>query len=216
MTLRMKLMIAALALLPLAACNTKDALEAGGSVDEGNFGNPTMMNQLAMMNEGDATQMLGHRFASDVDTTVNFEFNSSQLSADAMATLSRQASWIKRFPEVKFSVYGYTDRVGTEAYNKGLGLRRAKAVVAYLIGQGISGSRLQALVSYGETRPVVDTQAPEVRNRRAVTGVSGFARGYTGLLNGKYAAIIMREYIDSATRVHPVNTNVKSAISSGG
>jgi hypothetical protein len=103
---------------------------------------------------------------------------------------------------VRFSVYGHTDLVGTERYNKGLGLRRAQAAVAYLEGQGISGSRLVALVSYGETRPVVRTTAPEVRNRRAVTGVQGFAKGYSGLLNGKYAAIIMREYVESATRPH--------------
>lgn len=212
MTLRVKLIIAALALLPLAACDTSDTREAGSSVDEGNFGNPTMMNGLAMTGEGNATQMLGNRFASEVNPTVNFDFNLSQLTPEAAATLARQAAWIKRFPEVRFSVYGYADRVGTESYNKGLGLRRARTVVAYLIGQGISGTRLQALVSYGETRPVVNTQAPEMRNRRTVTGVSGFTRGYSGLLNGKYAAIIMREYVDSATRIHPTNTDVKSTV----
>lgn len=215
MTLRLKLIIAAFALLPLAACDTPDSREAGSSVDEGAFGTPTMMNGLAMTGEGNATQMLDNRFASEVNPTVNFEFNASQLTAEAAATLSRQAAWIKRFPEVRFSVYGYADRVGTEAYNKGLGLRRARTVVSYLIGQGISGSRLQALVSYGETRPVVNTQGPEVRNRRTVTGVSGFTRGYSGLLNGKYAAIIMREYVDSATRIHPTNTDVKSVVSTG-
>ncbi|MGV8987459.1 MAG: OmpA family protein [Cypionkella sp.] len=217
MTLHKTLIIAAIAILPLAACDPSGfTQEVGSGVDEGSFGTPTMMNQMAMMGEGDATQMLGHRFASEVNTTVNFAFNSSQLTPEAMATLSRQVTWIKRFPEVKFSVYGYTDRVGSEAYNKGLGLRRARSSVAYLIGQGISGSRLQALVSYGETRPVVNTQAPEERNRRTVTGVSGFAKGYAGQLNGKYAAIIMREYVESATRVHPTNTNVKSTIGSGG
>jgi outer membrane protein OmpA-like peptidoglycan-associated protein len=216
MTLRVKLMIAVLALLPLAACDNPDAREVGSSVDEGNFGSPTMMNSLAMMGEADAAQMLSQRFASEVNTTINFAFNSSQLTPEAMAILKQQAAWIKRFPEVRFSVYGHTDLVGSEAYNKGLGMRRARAAVAYLISQGISGSRLQAVVSYGKTRPVVNTPAPEVRNRRAVTGVSGFARGYSGLLNGKYAAIIMRDYVESAARPHPANTDVKSTATAGG
>ncbi len=203
------LMLAAVCLLPLSACDTTSfGREAGAEVDEGNFGNPTMVNGLAMRGEGDATQMLGQRFASEVATTITFAFNSAQLTPEAMATLSRQAAWIKQFPEVRFSVYGHTDLVGSEHYNKGLGLRRAQVAVSYLEHQGISGARLEALVSYGETQPVVNTTAPEQRNRRAVTGVSGFSKGYTGLLNGKYAAIIMRSYIESATRVHPSNTIV--------
>lgn len=59
---------------------------------------------------------------------------------------------------------------------------------------------------YDETRPVVNTTAPEMRNRRAVTAVSGIPKGYSGLLKGKYAAIIMRKYVDSATRTHQTGT----------
>ncbi len=207
MTLHTKLIVAALALFPLAACdNTSFLKEAGSEVDEGGFGNPTATNSLAMMGEADATQMLGHRFESEVTNTVTFSFNSSDLTPAAIATLTQQASWIKRFPEVRFSVYGHTDLVGSEGYNKGLGLRRAQAAVNYLVSQGISRSRLQALVSYGKTRPVVNTQSREERNRRAVTGVSGFAGGYAGQLNGKYAAVIMREYIDSGTRTTQTGT----------
>lgn len=208
MTFRLPL-IAALALLPLAACDTH---EAGQNIDEGGFGTPTMMNAMAMMGEADATQMLGHRFDAEVPTTVNFAFNEYVLTPEAQATLARQALWIKQFPEVKFSVYGYTDLVGTEAYNKGLGLRRARAAVDFLVSQGISRSRLQALVSYGETRPVVNTPGPEEKNRRSVTAVSGFARGYSGLLNGKYAEIIMRNYIASAA---PTAGDSSSSSSSG-
>lgn len=211
--LRTPLIVAALALSTLAACDPASSNKEVGSEIEAGFGNATMINSMAMMGEGDATQMLGNRFAAEVNTTITFAFNQSALTPEAMATLSRQAAWIKRFPEVRFSVYGYTDLVGSERYNKGLGLRRAQAAVAYLVGQGISRSRLEALVSYGETRPVVNTSAPEERNRRAVTGVSGFAKGYAGLLNGKYAAIIMREYVDSATRPHAANTEVKTSVS---
>ncbi len=197
------------ALLALAACSTG---EVGSEVDEGAFGSPTMMNSVAMMNEGQATEMLGNRFNSENNTTVHFAFNSDQLTAEAKSVLAAQAAWIRKFPEVKFSVYGHTDLVGSEAYNKGLGLRRAQAVVAYLSTQGISRNRLQALVSYGETRPVVETQKPEERNRRAVTTVAGFAKGYAGQLNGKYAAIIFRDYIESGQRSISQTTQVNSEL----
>lgn len=190
-------------LLALAACTG----EVGSEVDEGAFGTPTMVNGMAMMGEGQATELLGTRFNAEVPTAVTFAFNSDVLTPQAQQTLATQAAWIRKFPEVKFSVYGHTDLVGSESYNKGLGLRRAKAAVNYLVAQGISRSRLEALVSLGETQPVVATQNREERNRRAVTAVSGFAKGYAGQINGKYAAIIFRDYVESGTRaINPATT----------
>jgi len=96
-------------------------------------------------------------------------------------------------------VFGHTDLVGSNAYNRRLGLRRAQAVVSYLASQGISRSRLEAVVSYGEEQPLVATQSMERRNRRTMTEVSGFVDGDGAELNGKYAAVIFREYVTSAT-----------------
>ena len=78
--------------------------------------------------------------------------------------------------------------------------------MSYLVSEGISRPHLQALMCYGETRPVVNTTALEMRNRRAAAAVSGIPKGYSGLLTGKYAAIIMRKYVDSATRTHQTET----------
>lgn len=207
-SLRHTLLISTLALLTLTACSdTAFNGEAGASVDEGGFGAPTMNNTLAMT-QGDATMLVGRRFESEVQTTVLFAFNQSTLTAEARATLDRQANWIKQFPEVRFRVYGHTDLVGSNRYNYGLGLRRAQAVVAYLASRGISTARLEAVSSFGETQPVINTMSPEQRNRRTVTEVTGFTRGSAGLLNGKYAALIFREYVEGATRPHPTNTVV--------
>ncbi len=132
---------------------------------------------------------------------VTFAFNSAQLSSSAQAVLRQQASWIRQFPEVRFRVYGHTDLVGSQSYNKRLGLARAQAVVSYLSTQGIGRSRLQAVASFGEKQPLIVTQGRERRNRRTVTEVIGFvgAAGNGGYgLNGKYAAVIHRKYVDSA------------------
>lgn len=173
--------------------------EAGATiVDRGDFGNATMNNTLVQTGASNYTINLQNRFSAETTDTVTFAFNSSQLTAEAQSTLAKQAAWIKQFPEVSFKVFGHADAVGSNRYNQRLGLRRANTVVSYLVGQGISRSRLEAVASFGETRPVVNTGGPEMRNRRAVTEVSGFVENHPTVLNGKYAEVIFREYVESA------------------
>ncbi|MFP1644489.1 OmpA family protein [Pontitalea aquivivens] len=204
------LMLAA-AVLALAACEPAARgfhSEAGSELDTGGFGNATMNNTLVQTGDRDLAVNLTNRFAAEVPNTVTFAFNSSVLDGQAQAALRQQADWIRQFPEVRFRVYGHTDLVGSESYNKALGLRRAQAVVAYLASQGISRTRLEAVVSFGETQPLVYTQAPEERNRRTVTEVSGFVKSHPMVLNGKYAAVIFREYVRSAAPAHTLNDTI--------
>lgn len=182
--------------------------EAGSVIDTGSFGNATMNNVMIQSGQQDYTINLARRFASEVDSTVNFAFDSTVLDADARATLMRQADWIRQFPEVRFRVYGHTDLVGSQAYNQSLGLRRAQAVVAFLTSQGIDRSRLEAVASFGETQPIVATEGRERRNRRTVTEVSGFVESNPLILNGKYAQVIFREYVASgASRTRITETS---------
>jgi hypothetical protein len=131
-----------------------------------------------MLHNGELTyaEVLGDRFAEQVQTTINFAFNSAALDEQARAILREQAAFIRHFPEVRFTVYGHTDLVGSRAYNHRLGLRRARAAMHYIISQGVDRSRLQALVSRGESDPVVATEMEERRNRRTVTEVTGFVQ----------------------------------------
>lgn len=217
-------LLAGVALIALGACNAVEfaTKEAGSRVDQGGFGNATMNNTLVMTGEIDATQALGNRFASEVPTTITFPFNSSELTEESRATLNVQADFIRQFPEVRFKVYGHTDLVGSAAYNKSLGMRRAKTVVAYLSSQGVSTSRLEAVVSYGKTQPVIQTPGPEQRNRRTVTEVTGFVANDPMVLNGKYAAIVWRTYVNPlkrdslAERLHPGNTVIETQVDPAG
>jgi outer membrane protein OmpA-like peptidoglycan-associated protein len=201
-----------LAGLALAACD----IEAGSSMNTGDFGTSTQNNAAAQSGDQNFTQALGQRFAREVPNTVNFAFNSAQLDAAAEAILQQQANWIRQFPEVRFRVYGHTDLVGGAAFNQALGKRRAEAVVAYLSTKGISRSRLEALVSFGKTRPLIQTTAPELLNRRTVTEVSGFVQSHPTVLNGKYAAVVWREYVASAVPPHPQNTVIQTQTNPAG
>jgi len=209
--------LAAASVFALGACENRDFLadgqlfdswtqEAGAFVDEGNFGNPTMNNTLVQTGQRSYLVNLNQRFSADVPTLINFAFDSTALDAEAQQTLRKQADWIRQFPEVRFKVYGHTDLVGSEAYNKSLGLRRAQAAVRFLATQGISRSRLEAVVSFGESQPLIATAERERRNRRTVTEVSGFVKNHPTLLNGKYAQVIFREYVGSATEATTVES----------
>ncbi|WP_370205888.1 OmpA family protein [Pararhodobacter marinus] len=182
----------------LAACDTTG--EVGAFIDEGAFGTPTAHNLLIQTGQLDYAVILAERFAREVPNTVNFAFDSAQLDEAARFVLMRQASWMAQFPELAFRVFGHTDLVGSERYNQGLGLRRARAVASYLVSLGISRRRVQAVVSNGETQPLIPTPARERENRRAVTEVSGFVQNHPRILNGDYAHVVHREYVESAVR----------------
>ncbi|MFN3208449.1 MAG: OmpA family protein [Roseovarius sp.] len=200
----MKHFLITASVLALAGCSQQGQVyksyfnEAGSLVDGGNFGNANMHNQLVMRGEKGYVYDLANRFSNEVLSTVNFAFNSAQLDAGARDTLNEQARWIKQFPEVRFRVYGHTDLVGSAGYNRSLGQQRANTVVNYLVSQGISRSRLEAVVSFGETQPLVVTQGRERRNRRTVTEVTGFVASHPIVMDGKYAEVVYREYIASA------------------
>lgn len=219
MTSKFSLLLASSALLVLTACGTTSTTwdqELGAEVDKGQFGNATMNNVLIQSGQLDYAVALAERFSAEVPDTINFEFNSSELSEEARAILKKQADFIRQFPEVRFRVFGHTDLVGSVGYNQKLGMRRAQAAVAYLSSLGISKSRLEAVISYGKTRPLIATNEPEMRNRRTVTEVSGFVQAHPLILNGKYAEVIWREYVNSAVPPHVAPTGTTSEVAAGG
>jgi peptidoglycan-associated lipoprotein len=209
-----KFILLSVSVLAITACGNIDN-EVSMGIDGGTFGNATMNNTLLQSGEITATETLANRFAAEVPSTITFEFNAATLTAESRAVLDKQATWISQFPEIRFRVYGHTDLVGSDAYNRALGLRRAQAVVAYFGSKGISTSRLEAVASLGETQPVIQTQDPEMRNRRTVTEVRGFVNGHPTLLNGKYAAVIFREYVESGTRPHTPPTIIETQVNPG-
>ena len=183
--------------LILAGC----AQEAGGDIDYltsnttlGHANTNNAIVQSAYLRGGYLADM-SNKFRAAVPDTINFEFNRYNLDASARAILDQQAAWIRANPAIKFRVYGHTDLVGSNSYNQTLGLRRAQAAVNYLVARGVPRSKLEAVASYGETRPLIDTGDPERLNRRTVTEVFGFASGYAGTdLDGKYANRIYNQY----------------------
>jgi peptidoglycan-associated lipoprotein len=166
-------------------------------VRNGAFGSANSNNVAVQSGQtGALLANLTRKFASEVPATINFEFNSSQLDEQARAALQQQAAWIKAHPQIRFTVYGHTDKVGSPSYNKGLGQKRARNSVNYMISLGVSRSKVRAVASFGETRPIVITDGPNRQNRRTVTEVTGFGKSGNGqTLDGKYALEVYNRYI---------------------
>lgn len=97
----------------------------------------------------------------------HFEFDKSTLTPETKAELDRAAKILQDNPDAMLELQGNTDSVGTDAYNKALGERRAKAVFDYLKSKGINPNRLK-MVSFGESKPVTSnaTDAGRAQNRR--------------------------------------------------
>jgi len=112
-------------------------------------------------------------FTKSLDlTTVYFDYDSSSLRADAMATLATNAATMKSKPgNVYFQVQGNCDARGSQDYNLALGERRALAVRSHLISLGVDSQRILT-VSFGEENPVAmgNNESAYAQNRRADFG----------------------------------------------
>ena len=109
-----------------------------------------------------------------VGDRVFFDTDQHELSAEAQYVLQKQAQWFAANPATTAVIEGHADERGTREYNLALGARRANSVVAFLISQGVEGSRLRT-VSYGKERPVAlgSDEMAWSQNRRGVSIVAG-------------------------------------------
>ncbi|HVN83246.1 MAG TPA: OmpA family protein [Candidatus Binatia bacterium] len=98
---------------------------------------------------------------------VNFDFNKSNIRADAKPVLDEAIATLKQEGTISIVAEGHTDSRGTDAYNEKLSLRRANAVRDYLVKGGIDANRI-SIEGYGESRPVADNKTDDGRaqNRR--------------------------------------------------
>jgi len=102
-----------------------------------------------------------------IGNTITFRINSAILLPEGKAVLNSVAAILQEDPTVAFEVGGHTDNVGPEHSNWVLSEQRAKAVVEYLISQGIAAERLTPK-GYGGSRPIAESATDEGRwqNRR--------------------------------------------------
>jgi peptidoglycan-associated lipoprotein len=146
----------------LAACASKTATTSGGSSTAG-YSNTAPTGPIGGSEE-DLVQNVGDR--------VFYVLNSSKLSDEAQTTLTKQANWLAKYPNVRVQIAGNCDDRGTEEYNLALGQRRANAAKEFLLAKGVSAARITT-ISYGKDRPTAlgDDEQAWAQNRNAITSV---------------------------------------------
>ncbi|MHB8447369.1 MAG: OmpA family protein [Rudaea sp.] len=89
-------------------------------------------------------------------------------TSESVQILDEAVDTLKRYPNVHVSVDGYTDSIGSEAYNQKLSERRAKGVYDYLTAHGIDAARMDGPKGFGKSNPIDTnkTAAGRQRNRR--------------------------------------------------
>jgi outer membrane protein OmpA-like peptidoglycan-associated protein len=106
-----------------------------------------------------------------VVSDVNFGFGRSELRPRALPLLRRGAQQLTTPPlnNTPIEIRGYTDSIGSDAYNYKLGLARAQAVADYLEKQGVPASQI-TVSSGGKNDPIApnNTEAGRAQNRRVV------------------------------------------------
>jgi OOP family OmpA-OmpF porin len=98
---------------------------------------------------------------------VFFDWDRSNLSQQAMATIQQAANAFKTTGNARITATGHADRSGPENYNMALSLRRANAVKDALVQNGVPATAI-SVVGKGESQPLVPTAdgVREPQNRR--------------------------------------------------
>jgi len=104
---------------------------------------------------------------------VLFASGSSELRSGSAADLDQLVAFLGKYPARTVTIEGHTDSAGSEEYNQGLSERRANAVRAHLVRQGVDAARVTA-VGIGESAPVSGNESATGRqqNRRVEVIIS--------------------------------------------
>ena len=161
-----KFIISIISLFFLASCET-----ATQNALKGSAGKAEKAEKAGSSIFGSAKQTPADKLIA-VGDRVLFDYDSSELSAEAKLTLDKQSRFLRVNSDLTFTIEGHCDERGTREYNLALGEKRATAVRDYLVIEGISPDRIR-VISYGKEKPAVvgSNDMAWSKNRRAVTTI---------------------------------------------
>ena len=160
--MKTKLLGAISAIALLAACSHNPPANTGGGGGMANTSSGPSTGSVVPGSQEDLVANVGDR--------VFYELNSSTLTDAGQATLSKQADWLAKYPNVSIQIAGNCDDRGTEEFNLALGQRRANAAKDFLQAKGVSSSRITT-ISYGKDRPTALGDDEQAWSQKSGPGV---------------------------------------------
>jgi outer membrane protein OmpA-like peptidoglycan-associated protein len=112
-------------------------------------------------------ERVGEGIVVELSEKILFDFNASSLTTEAQGNLDKVMTVLQKYPDTNIEIQGHTDNVGSESYNQGLSVKRAKSVQKYFKSNDISGTRLTTR-GFGEEVSKYSNETDEGRaqNRR--------------------------------------------------
>src|SRR3989441_1655051 len=106
------------------------------------------------------------------ENAIQFDFDRATLRAENRELLSRIAGVLLTAKGYSIYVYGHTDDIGSDEYNRDLSTRRARTVRDYLVEAGLDSSIITTR-GYGKSSRRVPATTPDARakNRRVEIGI---------------------------------------------
>ena len=150
-----------LTIAALAALSGCKGAQKSGDSEGGGGGSVSESDINSDMADSDSGRAMGLQ-------TVHYDYDSSNLSGEAKATLNQNASIMKDNGSVKIQVEGHCDERGGIQYNIALAERRAKSAKSYLVEHGVPANRI-SVISYGKEKPLDPGHSEDAwaKNRRA-------------------------------------------------
>lgn len=102
-----------------------------------------------------------------ITNDIHFDFNKASIRESSMGIIQEIADMLEEHPEIRLSIEGHTDDLGSSNYNRELSTHRAEAVRAMLVKLSVSPQRLTSK-GYGESKPLMSNtnEASRAKNRR--------------------------------------------------
>jgi outer membrane protein OmpA-like peptidoglycan-associated protein len=139
----------------------------------GYFWSKHMQEQKAAMEKATAgtgvevSQTADNQLKLEIPSDVSFDVGRYNIKPNMRPVLDRLATSLNQHPVTTVRIIGHTDSTGSDTVNNPLSVNRAAATRDYLVGRGVSASRI-AIDGRGATQPIADNATPAGRamNRR--------------------------------------------------
>ncbi len=137
--------------------------------------------ELEQQVSGATVQRVGEGLVVTFDSGLLYDFDSSQIRAEAGRNLQNLAASLKEYGNTEILIVGHTDSSGSDTYNLDLSRRRAEAASGYLAAQGVASGRIHTS-GRGESEWVAtnDTEAGRQLNRRIEIAIYASEAARTG------------------------------------
>jgi outer membrane protein OmpA-like peptidoglycan-associated protein len=109
----------------------------------------------------------GNRIELNMPGDITFATGKSNVQSEFEPVLNSVSQVLKKYPETRIQVQGFTDNTGSSEFNQMLSEQRARSVASYFERNGIAGERVTT-VGFGESQPIAENDTAEGRqqNRR--------------------------------------------------